>query len=229
MKIVCATSVWRGEEIFGILGDVVMVPEEAISRAVLKDADALVIRSKTKITPELLEDTTISFVGTATTGTDHMNLAYLEDRGIAWAASAGCNANSVSEYIVSALLCLVQRHGLVLANLSLGIVGVGHVGSAVAEKARGPARRLCSFEVEAGDADVWGDEPIWFDGEVVGFVTSGGYAHYIDRSIALGFLPVALIGRTPQVEIEILGERRRARMLAEPPLDPRGTRMRGRG
>ena len=124
-----------GEQVFETLGDVAMVPDEAISSAILKDADAVVIRSKTKVTPELLDGTAICFVGIATAGVDHMDLVCLEDRGIAWTTSGGCNANSVSEYIVSALLSLVQRHGLILSDLTLGVIGVGHVGSAVAQKA----------------------------------------------------------------------------------------------
>ena len=77
--------------------------------------------------------------------------------------------------------------------------------AAMAEKAEGPARRLCTFVVEARDADVVADEPIWHDGRVVGFVTSGGYAHHADKSVALGFLPNELIEEGREVEIEILG------------------------
>jgi dimethylglycine dehydrogenase len=99
--------------------------------------------------------------------------------------------------------------------------------AAVAEKEAGPSRRLCTFVVEAGDADVWADEPIWKDGEVIGFVTSGGYAHYVDKSVALGFVPVATIADGARFEIEILGELRPATLVAEPLFDPKGERMRG--
>ncbi len=99
--------------------------------------------------------------------------------------------------------------------------------AAVAERETGPSRRLCTFVVEAADADVWADEPIWKDGAVVGFVTSGGYAHYVQKSVALGFLPVAMIEPGARVEIEILGELRPATLVAEPLFDPKGERMRG--
>ena len=99
--------------------------------------------------------------------------------------------------------------------------------AAAADKAAGPKRRLCTFVVDADDADVWGDEPIWKDGEVVGFVTSGGYAHYSECSVALGFLPVELISEGQTVEIEILGCRRSATLITEPLFDPRSERMRG--
>jgi dimethylglycine dehydrogenase len=99
--------------------------------------------------------------------------------------------------------------------------------AALAERDRVPERKLCTFVVEADDADCWADEPIWHDGEVVGFVTSGGYAHFVQRSVALGFLPCALIEDGRAVEIEILGERRPASLAMQPLLDPQGLRMRG--
>jgi dimethylglycine dehydrogenase len=95
------------------------------------------------------------------------------------------------------------------------------------EKEKGPERKLCTFVVEAADADVHGDEPIWVGGDVVGFVTSGGFAHYCNVSVAIGFLPVALITEGREVEIEILGERRNAKLITEPLFDPKGERMRG--
>ena len=75
-------------------------------------------------------------------------------------------------------------------------------------------------------ADVIGDEPIWHDGEVVGWVTSGGYAHYSEVSLALGYVPAALASADDGFEIEIIGRRRPARLLTEPVLDPAGERMR---
>ncbi|HEY5598913.1 MAG TPA: FAD-dependent oxidoreductase, partial [Kiloniellales bacterium] len=99
--------------------------------------------------------------------------------------------------------------------------------AAAADKAKGPSRRLCTFVVEADDADVWADEPIWHGGKVVGFVTSGGYAHYVEKSVALGFLPTGLIADGREVEIEILGDRRPARLVSEPLFDPAAERLRG--
>ncbi|HVG81671.1 MAG TPA: FAD-dependent oxidoreductase [Methylomirabilota bacterium] len=99
--------------------------------------------------------------------------------------------------------------------------------AAMAEKPDAPKRRLCTFVVDAADADVWGDEPIWKDRKVVGFVTSGGYAHYVQKSVALGFLPVDMIREGAEVEIEILGDLRRARLVTQPLFDPDGARMRG--
>ena len=98
--------------------------------------------------------------------------------------------------------------------------------AAAAEKASGGTRSLVVFAVEAVDADAIGDEPVWHDGKVVGWITSGGYAHHTKTSVALGYVPVALAGETTGFEIEIIGERRTARRLAEPLFDPSGSRMR---
>ena len=86
---------------------------------------------------------------------------------------------------------------------------------------------MATFVVDAADADVWADEPIWRDGAVVGFVTSGGYAHYVEKSVALGLVPTELVADGGRFEIEILGELRPATLVTEPLLDPAGERMRG--
>ncbi|WP_127903261.1 GcvT family protein [Solirhodobacter olei] len=99
--------------------------------------------------------------------------------------------------------------------------------AALAEKAAGPKRRLASFIVEADGADVVAWEPIWLDGEVVGYCTSGGYSHYAGKSVAIGFLPEGKAREGLEVEIEILGERRPARLVTEPLFDADGSRMRG--
>ena len=99
--------------------------------------------------------------------------------------------------------------------------------AASAEKAAGPKRKLVTFIVEAHDADVVGWEPIWLDGEVVGWCTSGGYSHFTGKSLAIGFLPAANAVDGTEVEIEILGEKRRARVHLTPLFDADGARMRG--
>lgn len=99
--------------------------------------------------------------------------------------------------------------------------------AAEAERDAGPSRKLCAFEVDADDADVVAYEPIWLDGAVVGFCTSGGYSHHAQKSVALGFVPVERAQEGLEVEIEILGSRRRARLITSPLFDADGTRMRG--
>tara|TARA_R110002096_G_scaffold9867_6_gene38580 strand:- start:96 stop:2519 length:2424 start_codon:yes stop_codon:yes gene_type:complete len=99
--------------------------------------------------------------------------------------------------------------------------------AAGAEKAAGAKRRLCAFEVDANQADVVAWEPIWLDGEVAGFCTSGGYSHFAGKSIALGLIPADRAAGGLAVEIEILGERRPARLITTPLFDADGARMRG--
>ena len=99
--------------------------------------------------------------------------------------------------------------------------------AALAEKEQGVERQLCTFKVDAKDADVNAYEPIWHGGEVVGFATSGGYSHYSKQSIAFGFLPVELVEEGREVEIEILGEMIPARLYGEPLFDPSNEYLRG--
>ena len=101
--------------------------------------------------------------------------------------------------------------------------------AAAASLAAGPERRLCLLDVDVDGADALGDEPIWHDGEVVGWVTSGGYAHWSEVSCALGYLPSALAeadAPSGGFEVEVLGVRRTATRLDEPLFDPSGSRMR---
>jgi dimethylglycine dehydrogenase len=95
--------------------------------------------------------------------------------------------------------------------------------------AGGPKRKLVMFTVDVdpeNPADVLGDEPVWHDGEVVGWITSGGYAHYSGVSLALGYIPAELAAAETGFEIEIIGRRRPAKLQHEPVLDPQGLRMR---
>jgi dimethylglycine dehydrogenase len=98
--------------------------------------------------------------------------------------------------------------------------------AAAHEKEEGGKLRRVSMIVDALNADVLGDEPIWHGGKVVGWVTSGGYAHYVDRSLAQGYVPTELARANGSFEIEIIGERREATMISEPLFDPEAKRMR---
>jgi len=98
-----------------------------------------------------------------------------------------------------------------------------------AEMAAGPKRSLVYLAIDPDPdepADVIGDEPIWHDGHVVGWVTSGGYAHHTATSLGFGYVPAVLATAGAEFEVEIIGHRRPARLLTEPVLDPTGERMR---
>jgi dimethylglycine dehydrogenase len=98
--------------------------------------------------------------------------------------------------------------------------------AAMEEKRTGGTLRRVSMIVDADDADVLGDEPIWHKGKVVGWVTSGGFAHYVGKSMAQGYVPKELVGESG-FEIELIGEMRKATIISEPLFDPEGKRMKG--
>jgi dimethylglycine dehydrogenase len=98
--------------------------------------------------------------------------------------------------------------------------------AAVAERQQGGERKLIALEIEAQDADAIGDEPIWLDGRVVGWVTSGGFGHRVQKSLALGYVDKLAAAATTGFEVELIGERRPAVRLEAPAFDPQGMRMR---
>lgn len=122
------------EEAFGTLGETRVLEGRHISAADVHDAEILAVRSTTRVDRALLEGSRVRFVGTATIGTDHLDTGYLEQAGIRWCYAPGCNANSVAEYVTSALLCLGQRHGFTLEGMTIGVIGIGNVGSRVVRK-----------------------------------------------------------------------------------------------
>jgi len=97
------------------------------------DADALIVRTRTKCNRALLAGSKVRFIATATIGYDHLDIPYLEQSGIAWANCPGCNASSVGQYVRSALLVLKKQDVIVPEQATVGIVGVGHVGKAVVQ------------------------------------------------------------------------------------------------
>jgi len=142
MKIVCATNMPYVLEAFGTLGEARVIEGRAIAAADVRDAELLALRSTTMVNRQLLEGSAVRFVGTATIGTDHMDIPWLEGHGIRWCYAPGCNANSVSEYVTTALLCLAARHGFTLAGKTIGVIGVGNVGSRVVTKAEALGLRV---------------------------------------------------------------------------------------
>lgn len=120
------------EALFGQLGDVVPFTGRALCSADVKDADALVVRSVTQVDEALLAGSRVKFVGTATIGVDHLDLPWLEQQGITVCSAPGSNAQSVAEYVLSALAALGTTLEDLLAGGCVGIVGFGNVGRQVA-------------------------------------------------------------------------------------------------
>jgi len=136
MKIVVDENVAFAEEAFSKFGEVRLMQGREIDHSVLKDADALIVRSITKIDKTLLEGTSVSFVGTATIGTDHVDLEYVNKRSIGFADAKGCNADAVAEYVSTAIFSAAVKKNISLKDKTIGIVGVGNIGSRVAKYAQ---------------------------------------------------------------------------------------------
>lgn len=136
-----ASSVWRGVE-------VVPLELEEITSAAVKNADALIVRTRTKVNAALLEGSKVQFVATATIGFDHIDADYCASAGIEWISCPGCNAQAVCDYIEEALTELK----IPLDSAKIGVVGVGHVGTLVARMAaaRGAQVLLCDPPKQIG-------------------------------------------------------------------------------
>lgn len=142
MKIVCCSNMPYAKEAFSTLGETLVKDGRLIAPADVRDAAMLAIRSTTLVNQSLLDGSSVKFTGTATIGTDHMDIPWLERQGIRWCYAPGCNANSVSEYVTSAVLCLADRHGFTLEGKTIGVVGVGNVGKLVVKKAEALGMRV---------------------------------------------------------------------------------------
>lgn len=134
MQIIADENIPLVELAFANLGEVRTVAGRDLSHADLGEAEILLVRSVTSVNEKLLANSAIRFVGTATIGLDHIDLAYLHHRGIGFASAPGCNATAAAEYVISALLVIAERQGFNLADKTVGIIGCGNVGSRVLKK-----------------------------------------------------------------------------------------------
>ena len=132
MKIVVDDKIPYIREKLALLADEVVYLRGAdITADDVKDADALIVRTRTQCNQQLLEGSKVQLVATATIGFDHIDTDYLHQAGIVWTNCPGCNADSVAQYLECSLLLLEQEKGLSLKDSTIGIVGCGHVGSRV--------------------------------------------------------------------------------------------------
>ncbi len=134
MRIVADANIPFVRECLSSVGDVQVLGGREITPQVLANTDALLVRSITPVNGQLLKGSNVRFVGTATIGFDHVDIAYLASQGIGFASAPGSNANSAAEYVVAGLLEVARRRGLRLEGKSIGVIGVGNVGSRVARK-----------------------------------------------------------------------------------------------
>ncbi len=129
MKIAVDKNIPGVSESFSLHAEVTYVDGRALRKAEIRDMDALIVRSVTTVNCNLLEDTAVRFVGSATIGVDHLDIPWLERRGIRWASAPGCNANAAAQYTLAMILLACRRTTTELASCRVGIAGLGNVGS----------------------------------------------------------------------------------------------------
>ncbi len=133
MKIVCDNKIPFLKGVLEPYAEVVYLPGRETTPEVVRDADAIITRTRTKCDAALLEGSSVKVIATATIGFDHIDTAWCEAHGIVWKNAPGCNSWSVKQYMGSVLVTLARKHGFDLSGMTLGVVGVGNVGSKVAE------------------------------------------------------------------------------------------------
>ncbi|RMF19606.1 MAG: 4-phosphoerythronate dehydrogenase [Gammaproteobacteria bacterium] len=156
MKIVADENIPLLEAFFGELGEVVTRPGRAICAEDVRNADVLLVRSVTPVNEALLSGSSVRFVGTATIGTDHLDTQWLESQGIRWASAPGCNAESVVEHVISALVYLDTFHGFEWLDKRYGVIGHGQIGSRLASTLR---RLGCVVKVYDAPREAAGEGP----------------------------------------------------------------------
>lgn len=146
MKIVADEKIPLVKHFFGENNELILKNGRELVRADLLDADMLITRSVTKVNRALLEGTSVKFVGSVTSGADHCDTTWLDEAGITWRIAAGCNAVAVVEYVICVIAALQQMHFLTQEKKRAAVIGVGTIGSVVAEKLK-----LFGFEVILSD------------------------------------------------------------------------------
>lgn len=164
------------------VADVRYVPAAGFTPESVAAADALIVRTRTRCDAALLADSSVKFVATATIGFDHIDADFCRQRGIAWTNAAGCNADSVAQYMASALSAWAQRSQCDLRTQTLGVVGVGHVGTAVVRVAKLLGMNVLCNDPLRNDPDFVSIDEVAARADVVTFHTpltqSGTFATY---------------------------------------------------
>ncbi|MCH8120479.1 MAG: 4-phosphoerythronate dehydrogenase [Planctomycetes bacterium] len=134
MKIIADANIPFAAECFSSIGEVKIVGGREITPGIVSDADVLLVRSITPVDSDLLADSKVRFVATATIGFDHIDIDFLRRNNIGFASAPGSNSNSAAEYVIAGLLEIGRKYDIDLEDKSIGIIGVGNVGSRVAKK-----------------------------------------------------------------------------------------------
>jgi erythronate-4-phosphate dehydrogenase len=142
MKIVADDKIPYLKGVLEPFAEVIYLPGGKIGRSDVRDADALITRTRTRCNADLLEGTRVRFIASATIGFDHIDTEYCRQHQITWTNAAGCNAGSVNQWVAAALATLARRFRFTLGGKTLGIVGLGHVGSRVESLAQAMGMRF---------------------------------------------------------------------------------------
>lgn len=134
MKIVADANLPYVEDFFAGYGQITRILGREISAKDVRDADILLVRAVTKVNAQLLEGSQVKFVGSMTAGADHLDTAWLDQRGIKWSTTPGFNAPPVADYIISVVAALMQRRLMPPKTFKAAVVGVGHIGKLVSAK-----------------------------------------------------------------------------------------------
>lgn len=208
MKIVVDDKIPYIREKLALLADNVVYKSGAsITADDVRDADALVVRTRTRCDRQLLEGSRVQFVATATIGYDHIDTQYLERAGISWTNCPGCNAGSVAQYVECALLLLARERRLALSASTIGIVGCGHVGSKVRAVAQRLGMRVLVCDPPLGHADFVDMEQITRESDIITFhvplTRDGAYAtwHMADEAFFRRLSRVPYIINTSRGEV----------------------------
>ncbi len=136
MKLVIDDACYEFEQIFTEFGEICALPGGNINADAVKNADVLIVRSRTKVDEQLLGGSSVRFVGSAVAGLEHIDQEYLTKNGIVFFSAQGCNSMAVAEFVISAIVNLADDFGFDYRTKTLGIIGVGNVGSRLAAKAK---------------------------------------------------------------------------------------------
>lgn len=153
LKIVADKAIPFLEGVFDPYADMTYLPGDKIGPEDVKDADVLMIRTRTKCNAALLEGSKVKFIATATIGTDHIDFPYCDSKGIVVRNAPGCNAGGVMEYVFSALYGLASRKSISLQGDTIGIIGVGHVGSLIERMGRALGFRILKCDPPRAEAE----------------------------------------------------------------------------
>ena len=154
MKVIVDNKIpFIKEAIEKIADEVVYAPGKDLTPSLVKDADALIIRTRTHCNRGLLEGSKVKFIATATIGFDHIDTEYCREAGITWTNAPGCNSASVAQYLHSSLILLQESKGINLSEATIGIIGVGNVGSKVAKVAQELGMRVLLNDLPREDKE----------------------------------------------------------------------------